>query len=166
MGASCISGGKKVYICRHQLSADSTKFSAPYWGTVILYPDSKTVDINLTCRVESIGSLDSSFGYFTLDTIKTQCNIKNLYIPNNSDYVVSSVIPFGSQQGMTDDMLMGRTGLTLAFEYKNVSKFSLARTYKQSEGNTFAVGSWPMNMENLIVVGRCFAIDIRGLQYD
>lgn len=164
MGASCISGGQKIVICKGQLSSDPEKFNSPYYGTVVMHPDSKTVDINLTCRIESVGNLDSSFTYFTTSNIKTLCGIKNLYIVNNTTAQTSSITPTGTQTGLTDYALMGRTGFVVCFNSAKAETFCIGRTYQGT--GSLDVGGWPMNKENLIVVGRCFTIDIRGLMYD
>ena len=44
-------------------------------------------------------------------------------------------------------------------------KFALGRMY-QSSSDTTAVSAWPMNMANLILVGRGYTMDFYGLQYE
>ena len=71
----------------------------------------------------------------------------------------------GTATGTGSSALMGRAGLVPVFTSATSGKFALGRMY-QSSSDTTAVSAWPMNMANLILVGRGYTMDFYGLQYE
>ena len=166
MGFMSISGCGDVLVpVKRSLSTYSTKFSAPFTGVAIFHPATKTVDIHLSCYIESAPSTDGTFDYFSFANIIEDCGISKISLPG-SDLWCGTITPFGSTTGTNTTALMGRAGLTAVFTAKDSGKFALGRMFKKSDSETTAVGAWPMNHANLIVEGRGYTMDFYGLLYE
>lgn len=165
MGLMSAAGQGDLYIpIKRQLSTDSTKFSAPYTGMAVLHPATKTMDVHLSCFVESVGTLNGTFDYFSLHYVLEDCGVKSIRLPD--DKLWNGVVtPFGTATGTGTTTLMGRAGLVPVFTSATSGKFALGRMYR-SETDATAIGAWPMNMANLILVGRGYTMDFYGLQYE
>lgn len=150
----------KCVFFRTQLS-NTSNVNVPCTGTAVLHPATKTLDLHIVCRVEQIATLDGSFGYFTLSSILAQAGVQKISLPVNTLFY-GQAVPFGNSAGTDTETLMGRAGLIPCFTSKTSPVFGLGRVYD----NQMAVGTWPLNKTNLIVVGRGYSIDLYGLQYE
>lgn len=164
MGLMSAAGQGDLYIpIKRQLSTDSTKFSAPYTGMAVLHPATKTMDVHLSCFVESVGTLTEPLTIFpALCAGRLWCE---KHPPAGRQTVERRGDPFGTATGTGSSALMGRAGLVPVFTSATSGKFALGRMY-QSSSDTTAVSAWPMNMANLILVGRGYTMDFYGLQYE
>lgn len=162
MGLMCAATDNARYLeVKGQLATNTGQFSAPFYGQVILHPETGRMDIHINCFIETVGSLTgtSQFGYFTLRNLLQQCGVSGMAATKG---VIAMVTPFGNTAGTDGTSMMGRAGLVAQVADAAAGTFSIARLY--SDG--LAVGGWPVNAVNVIVAGRGYAMDFYGLQYE
>lgn len=163
MGLMCAATDNARYLeVKGQLATNTGQFSAPFYGRVILHPETGRMDIHINCFIETVGSLTgtSQFGYFTLRNLLQQCGVSALSAVKGQ--AVAIVTPFGNTAGADSTTMMGRASLVAQIEEPATGTFSIARLY----GDGLTVGGWPVDMPNVIVAGRGYAMDFYGLQYE